>query len=74
MSTLSKVKRGKKVRVNKVVGNCALKRRIMDMGITKGVEVLVKKFAPFGDPLEITVRGYDLSLRKNEAENIIIEH
>lgn len=74
MSTLNKVKRGKKVRVNKVVGNCALKRRIMDMGITKGVEVLVKKFAPFGDPLEITVRGYDLSLRKNEAENIIIEH
>lgn len=74
MSTLSKVKRGKKVRVNKVVGNCALKRRIMDMGITKGVEVLVKKFAPFGDPLEITVRGYDLSLRKNEAENILIEY
>lgn len=74
MSTLSKVKRGKKVRVNKVIGNCALKRRIMDMGITKGVEVLVKKFAPFGDPLEITVRGYDLSLRKNEAENIIIEY
>lgn len=74
MSTLNKVKRGKKVRVNKVMGNCALKRRIMDMGITKGVEVLVKKFAPFGDPLEITVRGYDLSLRKNEAENIIIEY
>ncbi len=74
MSTLSKVKRGKKVRVNKVMGNCALKRRIMDMGITKGVEVLVKKFAPFGDPLEITVRGYDLSLRKNEAENILIEY
>ncbi len=74
MSTLNKVKRGKKVRVNKVVGNCALKRRIMDMGITKGVEVLVKKFAPFGDPLEITVRGYDLSLRKNEAKNIIIEY
>lgn len=74
MSTLNKVKRGKKVRVNKVIGNCALKRRIMDMGITKGVEVLVKKFAPFGDPLEITVRGYNLSLRKNEAENIIIEY
>lgn len=74
MSTLNKVKRGKKVRVNKVIGNCALKRRIMDMGITKGVEVLVKKFAPFGDPLEITVRGYDLSLRRNEAENIIIEY
>ena len=74
MSTLSKVKRGKKVRVNKVMGNCASKRRIMDMGITKGVEVLVKKFAPFGDPLEITVRGYDLSLRKNEAENILIEY
>ncbi len=74
MSTLNKVKRGKKVRVNKVVGNCALKRRIMDMGITKGVEILVKKFAPFGDPLEINVRGYDLSLRKNEAENIIIEY
>lgn len=74
MSTLNKVKRGKKVRVNKVMGNCALKRRIMDMGITKGVEILVNKFAPFGDPLEITVRGYNLSLRKNEAENIIIEY
>lgn len=74
MSTLNKVKRGKKVRVNKVIGNCALKRRIMDMGITKGVEILVKKFAPFGDPLEISVRGYNLSLRKNEAENIIIEY
>lgn len=74
MSTLNKVKRGKKVRVNKVVGSCALKRRIMDMGITKGVEILVKKFAPFGDPLEISVRGYNLSLRKNEAENIIIEY
>lgn len=74
MSTLNKVKRGKKVRVNKVVGNCTLKRRIMDMGITKGVEILVKKFAPFGDPLEVSVRGYNLSLRKNEAENIIIEY
>ena len=74
MSTLNKVKRGKKVRVNEVVGSCALKRRIMDMGITKGVEILVKKFAPFGDPLEISVRGYNLSLRKNEAENIIIEY
>ena len=72
MRTLNDTEIGEEVRVSKVVGNCALKRRIMDMGVTKGVKIFVKKFAPFGDPLEITVRGYDLSLRKNEAENIII--
>ena len=73
MKTLNDTKIGEEVRVSKVVGNFALKRRIMDMGVTKGVKIFVKKFAPFGDPLEITVRGYDLSLRKNEAENIIID-
>ncbi len=73
MRTLNDTKIGEEVRVSKVVGNFALKRRIMDMGVTKGVKIFVKKFAPFGDPLEITVRGYDLSLRKNEAENIIID-
>ena len=73
MSTLNKVKRGKKVRVNKVIGNCALKRRIMDMGITKGVEIYVRKVAPLGDPIEITVRGYELSLRKADAELVLLE-
>ena len=73
MRTLNDAKIGEKVKVNKVVGDMALKRRIMDMGVTKGVKIFIKKFAPFGDPLEITVRGYSLSLRKNEAKNIIIE-
>ena len=73
MKTLIDTKIGEEVRVSKVIGNCVLKRRIMDMGVTKGVKIFVKKFAPFGDPLEITVRGYDLSLRKNEAKNIIID-
>ena len=73
MRTLNDAKIGEKVKVSKVVGDMALKRRIMDMGVTKGVKIFIKKFAPFGDPLEITVRGYDLSLRKNEAKNIIIE-
>lgn len=73
MSTLKDVAVGDKA---KVVGlNCerALKRRIMDMGITKGVEILVRKLAPFGDPIEVTVRGYELSLRKSEAECILVE-
>ena len=59
--------------VKKFSGEGALKRRIMDMGVTKGVEIFVRKVAPFGDPIEVTVRGYELSLRKAEAENILVE-
>jgi ferrous iron transport protein A len=73
MHTLKDVKIGKKAKVVKLHGEGALKRRIMDMGITKGVEITVRKVAPLGDPLEITVRGYELSLRKADAEMIEIE-
>ena len=72
MHTLKDVKIGKKAKVVKLHGEGALKRRIMDMGITKGVEITVRKVAPLGDPLEITVRGYELSLRKADAEMIEI--
>lgn len=70
MRTLKEVKCGETVSVLKITVVGALKRRIMDMGITKGTEIFVRKVAPLGDPLEITVRGYELSIRKNEAENI----
>ena len=73
MKTLKQVKIGGTARVVKLHGEGALKRRIMDMGITKGVEVKVRKVAPLGDPIEITVRGYELSLRKEDAETIEIE-
>ena len=73
MSTLKDVKIGKTVKIKKVYGEGALKRRIMDMGLTKGVEVFVRKVAPLGDPIEITVRGYELSLRKEDAEMLEIE-
>lgn len=73
MKTLKQVKIGKSAKVIKVHGEGALKRRIMDMGITKGVEIKVRKVAPLGDPLEITVRGYELSLRKEDAEMIEVE-
>ena len=73
MKTLKDTPIGKKAKVIKVNGEGALRRRIMDMGITKGVEIYVKKVAPLGDPLEITVRGYELSLRKADAEMIEIE-
>ena len=73
MQTLRTVKSGDTVRVTGIAGNGAIKRRIMDMGITKGVEILVKKVAPLGDPVEITVRGYELSLRKADAEIIEVE-
>ena len=73
MRTLKQVKIGKSAKVVKVHGEGALKRRIMDMGITKGVEISVRKVAPLGDPLEITVRGYELSLRKEDAEMIEVE-
>ena len=70
MNTLREVKIGDTVRVVKLHGEGAVKRRIMDMGITKGVTVYVRKVAPLGDPVEITVRGYELSLRKADAEMI----
>ncbi len=73
MSTLKDVKVGKRVRVLKVGGLGAIKRRIMDMGITKGVEIYVRKVAPLGDPIEINVRGYELSLRKADADMIEVE-
>ena len=70
MKTLRDVKVGDTVKVVKLSGEGAVKRRIMDMGITKGVEVFVRKLAPLGDPVELTVRGYELSLRKADAEMI----
>lgn len=70
MRTLKDVKPGETVTVQKLMGEGALKRRIMDMGVTKGTEIFVRKVAPLGDPVEVTVRGYELSIRKNEAENI----
>ena len=73
MDTLKTVKVGSTVKVKKLHGEGAIKRRIMDMGITKGVEVYVRKVAPLGDPIEVTVRGYQLSLRKADAEMIEIE-
>ena len=73
MNTLKQAKIGKPVKVVRLHGEGALKRRIMDMGITRGVEICVRKVAPLGDPIEITVRGYELSLRKADAEMIEIE-
>ncbi|MCH5253224.1 MAG: ferrous iron transport protein A [Lachnospiraceae bacterium] len=73
MKTLREAQIGSTVKVVQLRGEGALKRRIMDMGITKGVEVSVRKVAPLGDPIEITVRGYELSLRKADAEMIEVE-
>ena len=73
MNTLKQVKIGSTVRVVKLHGEGAVKRRIMDMGITKGAEICVRKVAPLGDPIEVTVRGYELSLRKADAEMIEVE-
>ena len=73
MKTLREVKIGQNAKVVKLHGEGAVKRRIMDMGITKGVEVYVRKVAPLGDPIEITVRGYELSIRKADAEMIEVE-
>lgn len=70
MSTLKEVKVGQSCTVAKLTGTGAVKRRIMDMGLTKGTEVHVKKVAPLGDPIELTVRGYELSIRKDEAASI----
>ena len=73
MNTLKTVKVGATVKVVKLHGEGPVKRRIMDMGITKGVEIYVRKAAPFGDPIEIYVRGYELSIRKADAEMIEVE-
>lgn len=73
MKTLKEIKVGQSAIIKKIHGGGALKRRIMDMGITKGVEVNIRKVAPLGDPLEITVRGYELSIRKADAELIEVE-
>ena len=73
MKTLKEVLVGETVRVVKLHGEGAVKRRIMDMGITKGIEVYVRKVAPLGDPIEVNVRGYELSIRKADADMIEVE-
>ena len=73
MGSLKEIKCGQTVTVKKVEGLGAIRRRIMDMGITRGCEVYVRKVAPLGDPIEVTVRGYELSLRKADAEMIVVE-
>ena len=73
MKTLKQANVGETVKVVKLTGQGAVKRRIMDMGITKGVEIFIRKVAPLGDPVEVTVRGYELSLRKDDASMIEVE-
>lgn len=73
MKTLRDVKIGEKATVKKIHGEGAIKRRIMDMGLTKGTEVYIRKVAPLGDPIEMTVRNYELSLRKADAEMVEVE-
>ena len=73
MKTLKEVKVGKTARVVKLHGEGALRRRLLDMGLTRGTEVLVRRVAPFGDPIELTLRGYELSLRRADAEMVEIE-
>ena len=73
MKTLKQATVGETVKVVKLHGEGAIKRRIMDLGLTKGVEVYVRKVAPLGDPVEVTVRGYELSLRKADAEMVEVE-
>lgn len=73
MKTLKDVRVGETAKIVKLHGEGAVKRRIMDMGLTKGVEVYVRKVAPLGDPMELTVRGYELSLRKADAESVEVE-
>jgi len=70
MQTLKEIKCGQTVTVSKIIGTGPVRRRIMDMGITKGAEIYVRKVAPLGDPIEVTVRGYELSLRKADADMI----
>ena len=71
--TLKDVKPGKTVRITKISGEGAIKRRIMDMGITKNTEIFIRKVAPLGDPVEVMVRGYELSLRKADAEMVEVQ-
>lgn len=73
MKTLKDIPCGQTVKVTKITGEGPVKRRIMDMGITKGVSIYVRKVAPLGDPVEVTVRGYELSVRKADAEMITVE-
>lgn len=73
MKTLNQAKVGDTLKVVKLHGEGAVKRRIMDMGLTKGVEVYIRKVAPLGDPIEVTVRGYELSIRKSDAQMIEVE-
>ena len=73
MKTLRDVKPGETIRVVKINGAGAVRRRIMDMGVTKGAEITVRKVAPLGDPVEVTVRGYELSIRKEDAQSIEVE-
>lgn len=73
MKTLREVPCGQTVKVSRLTGEGPVKRRIMDMGITKGVDIFVRKVAPLGDPVEVTVRGYELSLRKADTEMIQVE-
>lgn len=73
MRTLKEIKCGETVTVQKISGEGAVRRRIMDMGVTKGAEVYVRKVAPLGDPLEVTIRGYELSIRKADAGNILVD-
>lgn len=70
---LSDLRPGSKARIIKINGGGAIKRRLMDMGVTSGEEVYIRKVAPLGDPIEVTIRGYELSFRKNEAKNIIVQ-
>ena len=72
MKTLKDAKVGETVKVSKVAGEGPIRRRIMDMGITRGVTIYVRKEAPLGDPMELTVRGYELSVRREEAETIVV--
>jgi ferrous iron transport protein A len=73
MYTLKDIKPGQTVTVTKLQGEGAVKRRIMDMGVTKGSSIFLRKIAPLGDPIEITIRGYELSIRKADAERILVE-
>lgn len=73
MKTLKNTPIGEEVKVLKLEGEGAVRRRIMDMGITKGIPVIVRKIAPLGDPIEVNVRGYELSIRKEDAARIIVE-
>jgi ferrous iron transport protein A len=73
LKSLKEVKKGETVKVIKILGQGPIKRRIMEMGVTVGCEIFVRKLAPLGDPIEVTVRGYELSIRKADAENILVE-